>query len=147
MTVAGDAGAGGSNLDYQVVGLLNFNVTPKFGLAVGWRYLDVDYKPTTNQFVYDTVISGAIAGFSFNFGGKPPVPPTASCSASARASLPGRSGHSDCDSRRSESEVEHGVCVERRRRYRQWNDGERQYGCSESRDLHCEGHPEGREAG
>ena len=89
MTVAGDAGAGGSNLDYQVLGLLNFNFTPKFGLAVGWRYLDEDYRPTTNQFVYDTMTSGAIAGFSYNFGGKPPVPPTASCSASPTQVFPG----------------------------------------------------------
>ena len=46
VTVAGDAGAGGANLDYQAMGLLNFNVTPKFGLAVGWRYLYEDYRPT-----------------------------------------------------------------------------------------------------
>ena len=89
MTVAGDAGAGQANLDYQVVGLLNFNVTPKFGMAVGWRYLDVDYTPTTNDFVYDTATTGALAGFTFNFGGKPPVPPTASCSASPSQVYPG----------------------------------------------------------
>jgi hypothetical protein len=91
VTVAGDAGAGGSNLDYQLLGLMNFNLSPKFGMAVGWRYLDVDYQPTTNQFVYDTVTSGAIAGFSLNFGGKPPVPPTASCSASPAQVFPGDS--------------------------------------------------------
>jgi hypothetical protein len=89
ITVAGDAGAGQANLDYQVVGLLNFNVTPKLGLAVGWRYLDVDYTPTTNDFVYDTATTGALAGFTFNFGGKPPVPPTASCSASPSQVYPG----------------------------------------------------------
>ena len=89
VTVAGDAGAGGSNLDYQLLGLMNFNFTPKLGLAVGWRYLDVDYTPTTNQFVYDTITSGAIAGFGFNFGGKPPVPPTVSCSASPSQVFPG----------------------------------------------------------
>jgi OmpA family len=91
VTVAGDAGAGGSNLDYQLLGLMNFNLSPKLGLAVGWRYLDEDYQPTTNQFVFDTVTSGAIAGFSFNFGGKPPVPPTASCSASPAQVFPGDS--------------------------------------------------------
>ena len=89
VTVAGDAGAGGSDLDYQVVGLMNFNFTPKLGLAVGWRYLDEDYRPTTNQFVYDTVTSGAIGGLGFNFGGKPPVPPTVSCSASPAQVFPG----------------------------------------------------------
>jgi len=91
MTVAGDAGAGGSNLDYQLVGLLNFNVTPKLGFGVGWRYLDEDYQPTNHQFVYDAVTSGAIAGLSYNFGGKPPVPPTASCSASPTQVFPGDS--------------------------------------------------------
>jgi len=89
ITVAGDAGAGGSNLDYQVVGLLNLNFTPKLGMAVGWRYLDEDYQPTTNQFLFDTVTSGAIAGLTYNFGGKAPVPPTASCSASPAQVYPG----------------------------------------------------------
>ena len=81
VTVAGDAGAGGANLDYQVLGLLNYNFTPKWGMAVGWRYLYVDYRPSNHQFVFNTATNGAIAGFTYNFGGKPPVPPTASCSA------------------------------------------------------------------
>ncbi len=90
VTVAGDAGAGQADLDYQLLGLLNFNITPKLGLAVGWRYLDVDYRPgNSNQFVYDTITSGAIAGFGYNFGGKPPVPPTVSCSASPTQVFPG----------------------------------------------------------
>ena len=89
LTVAGDAGAGGANLDYQVVGLLNYNFTPKWGLAVGWRYLDVDYRPTNHQFVYDAIMSGPVGGINFTFGGKPPVPPTASCSASPTEVYPG----------------------------------------------------------
>ncbi len=82
ITVAGDAGAGGANLDYQVLGLLNYNFTPKFGVAVGWRYLYEDYRPTNHLFVYNVAISGAVAGFTYNFGGKPQVPVSASCSAS-----------------------------------------------------------------
>ncbi|MGC1422433.1 MAG: OmpA family protein [Terracidiphilus sp.] len=89
VTLAGDAGAGGANLDYQMLALMNVNFTPKFGLAFGWRYLDVNYQPTTKQFVYDTITNGAIAGFGYNFGGKPPVPPTASCSASPSQVYPG----------------------------------------------------------
>jgi OmpA family len=90
VTVAGDAGAGQADLDYQLLGFMNFNITPKLGLAVGWRYLDVDYRPgNSNQFVYDTITSGAIAGFGYNFGGKPPVPPTVSCSASPTQVFPG----------------------------------------------------------
>ena len=82
VTVAGDVGAGGANLDYQVLGLLNYNFTPKFGVAVGWRYLYEDYRPTNHQFVYNVAISGAIAGFTYNFGGAAPIPVSASCSAS-----------------------------------------------------------------
>jgi outer membrane protein OmpA-like peptidoglycan-associated protein len=89
ITVAGDAGAGQAILDYQALGLLNLNFTPKFGLALGWRYLYEDYRPTTNQFVFNPTISGAIAGFNFNFGGKPPVPPTVSCTASPTQVFPG----------------------------------------------------------
>src|SRR5208282_2821385 len=89
LTVAGDAGAGQAILDYQLLGLLNFNLTRKFGMAVGWRYLYENYRPSNNQFVYNPTISGAIAGFTYNFGGKPPVPPTASCSASPTQVFPG----------------------------------------------------------
>jgi outer membrane protein OmpA-like peptidoglycan-associated protein len=89
MTLSGDAGAGESNLDYQAVGLLNFNLTPKFGLGVGWRYLYDNYRPTTNELVYNPTMTGPIAGLTFNTGGKPPVPPTMSCSASPSAVFPG----------------------------------------------------------
>ena len=82
VTVAGDVGAGGANLDYQALGLLNYNFTPKFGVAVGWRYLYEDYRPTNHLFVYNVAISGAIAGFTYNFGGAAPIPVSASCSAS-----------------------------------------------------------------
>ena len=39
ITVAGDAGAGGANLDYQAVGLLNYNFTPKVGCGGGLALL------------------------------------------------------------------------------------------------------------
>ena len=74
MTLAGDAGAGQANLDYQAVGLLNFNVTPKFGMAVGWRYLDVDYTPTTNDFVYYTATTGAAPASSPSTSAASPSP-------------------------------------------------------------------------
>ncbi len=89
ITVSGNAGAGGANLDYQVIGLFSYNFTPKIGMGVGWRYLYEDYRPTNNQFVLNTTMSGALAGLYFNFGGKPPVPPTASCSASPTDVFPG----------------------------------------------------------
>jgi len=89
MTLSGDAGAGESDLDYQAVGLLNFDVTPKFGLGVGWRYMYDNYRPTTNELVYNPTMTGPLAGLTFNTGGKPPVPPTLSCSASPALVFPG----------------------------------------------------------
>jgi hypothetical protein len=82
VNISGDAGGGGANLDYQVIGLLTYQLTRHLGLGLGWRYLDVDYRPSGHQFVWDVAQSGALAGLYFNFGGKPPVPPTASCSVS-----------------------------------------------------------------
>jgi hypothetical protein len=80
--VSGDAGAGGANLDYQALGTLNLMFTQHLGAGVGWRYLYENYRPSNHQFVYNTATSGALAGFYYTFGGKPPVPVTASCSAS-----------------------------------------------------------------
>ncbi len=82
ITIAGDAGAGKSTLDYQILGLLNVNFNPKFGMALGWRYLYEDYRPDNHEFVFNPTTSGVVAGLNFNLGGKPPIPPTASCSAS-----------------------------------------------------------------
>ena len=90
--VSGDAGAGGANLDYQVLGMLNFKFTQHFGLGLGWRYLDVNYRPGNHQFVYDVALSGGLVGFDYTFGGKPPVPPSASCSRLTYGDLVGRSG-------------------------------------------------------
>jgi hypothetical protein len=41
-----------------------------------------NYRPSNHQFVYNTATSGALAGFYYTFGGKPPVPVSAACSAS-----------------------------------------------------------------
>jgi hypothetical protein len=79
---SGDAGAGGASLDYQAVGLFMYDFTPKLGLGLGWRYLDVNYRNGDKAFIYDVAQSGALAGMYLNFGGKPPVPPSATCSAS-----------------------------------------------------------------
>ena len=79
--IAGDAGGGGANLDYQVVGLFTYKFTPKLGLGLGWRYLDVNYGGS-HQFLYDVAQTGAVAGMFLELGGKPPVPVSASCSIS-----------------------------------------------------------------
>ena len=82
IVIAGDAGAGGANLDYQVLGALNFKFTRHLGLGLGWRYLYEDYRPSNHQFVLNTATSGALAGLFYTFGRKPPLTPTASCAAS-----------------------------------------------------------------
>jgi len=96
VTISGDAGAGGANLDYQVIGLLTYQFTKHLGMGLGWRYLDVDYRVnnqvgpvTTTKFIFDVAQTGALAGLYFNFGGKPPVPPSASCAASPTEVLEG----------------------------------------------------------
>ena len=66
VTVFGDAGGGGANVDYQVGALLGLKVAKKAILQAGWRYLDVDYRTGPPvSFVYDVHQSGAIAGVTF----------------------------------------------------------------------------------
>jgi hypothetical protein len=67
VTIVGDAGGGGANLDYQAVGFLGFKVSQKVILQMGWRYLDVNYRTNPPvRFVYDAHMSGAIIGATFN---------------------------------------------------------------------------------
>ncbi len=67
ITVLGDAGGGGANLDYQVAGLLGYKVKPTVILQAGWRYLDVNYRPSGSVgFVYDAAQSGLLLGVTFN---------------------------------------------------------------------------------
>ena len=65
VTVVGDAGAGGANLDYQVAGLLGYKVKPNVVLQGGWRYLDVNYRPNP-RFLLDTAMDGLLLGVTFN---------------------------------------------------------------------------------
>ena len=67
ITVLGDAGAGGANLDYQVAGLLGYKIKPTVILQAGWRYLDVNYRPNgSSGFIYDAAQSGLLLGVTFN---------------------------------------------------------------------------------
>jgi hypothetical protein len=65
ITVLGDAGAGGANLDYHVLGALGYELKPRIIMQLGWRYLDVNYR-SRSSFVYDTATSGLIIGTTFN---------------------------------------------------------------------------------
>ncbi len=67
ITVAGDAGGGGSQLDYQAVGILGFRVSRKMVLDLGYRYLYVNYRNNLPAgFLLDAHTSGAVLGVTFN---------------------------------------------------------------------------------
>lgn len=60
LTIAGDAGAGSSRLDYQVVGLLGYKLK-RVSLQGGWRYLVVHQSPTDRSFV-NLAMTGVVLG-------------------------------------------------------------------------------------
>jgi hypothetical protein len=60
LTIAGDAGGGGANSDYQVGGLLGWKLK-KTILQAGYRYLTVNYRPGSGT-ICDVAISGLILG-------------------------------------------------------------------------------------
>jgi hypothetical protein len=66
--VAGDVGGWGtgSQLDYQIVGILGYRIKPALTLQAGYRYLAVNYRnsgPVINTHI-DTVTSGALLGLT-----------------------------------------------------------------------------------
>jgi opacity protein-like surface antigen len=63
--VLGDAGEGGATLDYQVGGLLNYQVKPKWTLQGGWRYLTVHYGNNGN--IFNSSIQGILIGATYKF--------------------------------------------------------------------------------
>lgn len=66
ITILGDVGGwgAGSQLEYQVAGLLGYKIKPKWTLQAGYRYLSVDYR--SGGFLFNVVTSGAIAGVTIN---------------------------------------------------------------------------------
>ena len=80
LTVFGDVGGGASAMDYQAGGLLGYKIKPSIALQLGWRYL-YDRYHGNHQFIWDVHESGPMLGLTWELGGKPPVPPSASCSA------------------------------------------------------------------
>jgi len=65
VAVAGDAGGGGANSDYEVIGLFGARIARKWVLKAGYRYLDVNYRPSSS-FVYNVAQSGLIVGATWN---------------------------------------------------------------------------------
>jgi hypothetical protein len=71
--VWGDVGGwgSGSQLEYQLVGALTYNIRPKYGLDIAWRYNWLSYRNgpfLTNTWAY----SGIVIGFTSRYavGGK-----------------------------------------------------------------------------
>ncbi len=65
--VLGDAGGGGANVDYQVAGIINYQLKPKWGVGLGYRYVDVNYR-NSNRFIFDTVQSGIALTLLYKYG-------------------------------------------------------------------------------
>jgi hypothetical protein len=65
LSIGGDVGGWGtgSQLDYQIAGLLGYKIKPKWTLEGGYRYLDVNYRSKT---IYDAATSGIVLGVSIN---------------------------------------------------------------------------------
>jgi hypothetical protein len=45
-----------------VAGLLGYRFKEKFVLQGGWRYLDVNYRPSGRGFIYNMAMTGPILG-------------------------------------------------------------------------------------
>lgn len=67
LTALGDVGGWNATakLDYQFAGLLNFNVSPKWTMSAGYRYLFVDYR--SGRAIYNMVTDGAVLGVTYRF--------------------------------------------------------------------------------
>ena len=64
--VGGDAGGGSARSDYQIAGALAYQISRRWNLSAGYRYLSVNYRPNGNkQFVYDVDMPGAMVGATF----------------------------------------------------------------------------------
>ena len=63
--VLGDGGEGGATLDYQVAGVLNYQLKPKLTAQAGWRYLTEHYGNNGN--VMNTTIQGILFGATYKF--------------------------------------------------------------------------------
>jgi hypothetical protein len=71
LNLRGDVGGFGVGSDFawQGIALLRWQVTERTGLALAYRYLDMDYEngKGQDQFLYDMAISGPAMGVVFTF--------------------------------------------------------------------------------
>jgi len=66
LTIAADVGGwgAGSELDYQMVGMLGYRIKPKWTLQAFYRYLSVNYR--SGGVIFDTISSGVGLGVSID---------------------------------------------------------------------------------
>jgi len=67
VNILGDVGGWGtgSQLEYQVAGLLGYRVKPAWTLQVGYRYLNVDYRGSRG-FIFNATTAGVVFGVTLN---------------------------------------------------------------------------------
>jgi hypothetical protein len=65
VSIGGDVGGWGvgSQIDYQIFGLLGYRIKPAMALQVGYRYLYFDYRRASGAYL-DTATSGVLIGVS-----------------------------------------------------------------------------------
>ena len=64
-STSGRMGAG-SQLGYQIVGALGYNLSSKFTLRLAYRYMFVDYRSASDA-IYKTAMSGGLIGVNYHF--------------------------------------------------------------------------------
>jgi hypothetical protein len=65
--VLGDVGGWNatSKLDYQIAGVVGYNLSSRWTLQAGWRYLFVDYRPGSNS-ILNTTTAGVLIGATYH---------------------------------------------------------------------------------
>lgn len=65
VSVAGDAGGGGSSSTWQLLGNASLDLSKRYNVLLGYRYLAVDYD--RDDFLFDTHMNGFVVAFNFHF--------------------------------------------------------------------------------
>ena len=75
VNILGDVGGWGtgSELEYQVAGLLGYRINRRWTLQAGYRYMDVNYR--SGGSVFDVAMSGAAVGATINLNPAPAPTP------------------------------------------------------------------------
>jgi hypothetical protein len=63
--LTGDGGGGGSRNSWAGAGSVGLDLSKRYNIAAGYRYLSVDYD--NDGYLFDTQMKGFVLAFSFNF--------------------------------------------------------------------------------